>query len=61
MKIKELLELFMDETRLTIYSFSKANDIYSGFSDGIPDNILEMEIASIDSVTPKHGLVINVD
>lgn len=61
MKIKELLELFIDETRLRIYSFSKENYIYSGFSDEIPDNILEMEIASIDSVTPQHGLTINVD
>ena len=62
MTVFELLELFSDAATVEIFSLDKGETIYKGFSDEIPDNIGDQEIASIDPVFPESlHLTINID
>ena len=62
MTVFELLELLSDAATVEVFSLDKGETVYKGFSDEIPDEIGEQEIASIDPVYPetKH-FTINID
>lgn len=62
MTVFELLELLSDAAMVEVFSLDKGETIYKGFSDEIPDEIGEKEIASIDPVFPEaQHLTINID
>ena len=62
MTVFELLELLSDAATVEVFSLDKGETVYHGFSDEIPDEIGEKEIASIDPVFPEsQQLTINID
>lgn len=62
MTVFELLELLSDAATVEIFDLDKGATIYKGFSDEIPDEIGEQEVASIDPVFPEsQHLTINID
>jgi hypothetical protein len=62
MTIFDLLELLSDTATVEVFSLDKAETVYKGFSDEIPEEIVEQEIASIDTVFPEsQHLTINID
>lgn len=62
MTVYELCELFSDAATVEIFSLDNGETVYRGFSDEIPVEIGDQEIASIDPVFPEsQHLTINID
>lgn len=62
MTIYQFCELFCDAATVEIFSLEKCETIYKGYSDEIPENICESEIASIDPVYKgSEYITINID
>jgi hypothetical protein len=62
MTVYDLIDLLTDAATVEAFSLDKGETIYKGFSDEIPDEIGEKEIASIDPFFPEsQHLTINID
>lgn len=62
MTVYDLIDLLTDAATVEVFSFEKGDTVYHGFSDEIPDEIGDAEIASIDPVFPEsQHLTINID
>ncbi len=63
MILEDLIDLFTDSVqKIKVYSIEKEKDVYEGRADDCPDELLDKEVCSIDTIfNPTDTIVINVE